>query len=163
MEITKMLDILRAQEEDLKFDHFTNEDALDLGILLVDEAKRQKVAVAIDIVMNGYQLFRYSFKGTSQFNTVWITRKHNTVALMQKSTLRVFAEFMDAGRDPEKDQHIDLAKFANCGGAFPIYVNGVGVVGSVAVSGLNHVEDHNFVAGGIARYLGKQTEAIDKL
>ena len=40
-----------------------------------------------------------------------------------------------------------------CGGGFPIRVAGVGVIGSVIVSGLDHMADHEFAAACISQYL----------
>ncbi len=39
------------------------------------------------------------------------------------------------------------------GGAFPIRVEGVGVIGSVIVSGLDHMADHEFAVACISQYL----------
>ena len=46
------------------------------------------------------------------------------------------------------------------GGGFPIYVNGVGVVGVLSVSGLEHHEDHNTAVYGICKFLGKEVKLI---
>ena len=162
MDRKKKLAVVAAQEQELRFDHFTYEDACELGLMMVQEAKERKVAIAIDIVVNGYQVFRYSFPGTCQFNTVWIGRKHKVVNLMQKSSLRVYYELQDWGEDLSRDQHFDGSEYGDRGGGFPIYVRGVGMIGSVAVSGLSHIGDHNVAVAGIARYLGASAQAIDE-
>ncbi|MFN0281981.1 MAG: heme-binding protein, partial [Kineosporiaceae bacterium] len=44
------------------------------------------------------------------------------------------------------------------GGAFPVHVVGVGVVGTVAVSGLPQAEDHAFVVEQLRHYLATVAE-----
>ncbi|MDE6894844.1 MAG: heme-binding protein, partial [Lachnospiraceae bacterium] len=39
------------------------------------------------------------------------------------------------------------------GGGFPIRVAGAGVIGSVLVSGLDHMADHEFVSACMSQYL----------
>jgi uncharacterized protein (UPF0303 family) len=47
------------------------------------------------------------------------------------------------------------------GGAFPIIIRGVGVVGTITVSGLPQAEDHAFVVRMIAEHLGVALPADD--
>ena len=42
-------DILCKQEEELRFEHFDNDDAWKLGKILVKKAKEDKLPIAIDI------------------------------------------------------------------------------------------------------------------
>jgi uncharacterized protein (UPF0303 family) len=48
---------------------------------------------------------------------------------------------------------VDPAEFAAHGGAFPVRVRGVGLVGTVAVSGLPQEEDHRLVVTILERFL----------
>jgi uncharacterized protein (UPF0303 family) len=41
------------------------------------------------------------------------------------------------------------------GGAFPVIVHRVGMVGTVAVSGLPQADDHALVVEGLTRYLSE--------
>jgi len=49
---------------------------------------------------------------------------------------------------------LDEREFAAHGGAFPLIVRDVGVVGTVTVSGLPQEEDHRFVVGVLRAFLG---------
>jgi uncharacterized protein (UPF0303 family) len=49
---------------------------------------------------------------------------------------------------------LDPDLYAAHGGAFPVNVRGVGVVGTVAVSGLPQLEDHALVVEVLAEFLG---------
>ncbi len=50
---------------------------------------------------------------------------------------------------------LDPALFAAHGGAFPINIVGVGLVGTVAVSGLPQADDHAMVVAVLTEFLGK--------
>lgn len=63
------------QEEKCQFNQFTSEDALKLGLLLIENAKPSKKSVVIDITLSGHQLFRYAMDGTSIDNDNWVRRK----------------------------------------------------------------------------------------
>ena len=91
MMLEESIRVLAMQEEILQFSHFTNEDAWELGSLMVTEAARNHLPVVISIRLNqGYTLFQYAFKGTSYNNEQWMARKQNTVRTMEMSSLRFF-------------------------------------------------------------------------
>jgi uncharacterized protein (UPF0303 family) len=49
---------------------------------------------------------------------------------------------------------VDGTLFAAHGGAFPVMVRHVGLVGTVTVSGLPQAEDHRLVVAVLRRFLG---------
>ncbi len=49
---------------------------------------------------------------------------------------------------------VDAHEFAAHGGAFPIRVRGVGLVGTMTVSGLPQEEDHQLVVSVLEAFLG---------
>ncbi len=52
-----------------------------------------------------------------------------------------------------EDRGLNGKDYVARGGAFPIRVEGVGVIGSVIVSGLDHMADHDFAVACISQYL----------
>jgi uncharacterized protein (UPF0303 family) len=66
---------IQEQEDRLQFNRFTNDDAWDLGVALVAEARQRGVAMAIDITLGGQQLFHVGLAGTSPDNDSWLARK----------------------------------------------------------------------------------------
>lgn len=147
-------EIVKRQEEKLRFEHFDNEDAWKLGCQIVNDAREKQLSISVEIWINGYQVFRYGFPGTNNFNDIWMRRKVNTVNLLHRSSLRVHYMPCVGEDDIYEDGHLAPTKYGNMGGGFPIYVNGVGVIGALAVSGLSHTEDHQAAVDGIAKYLG---------
>lgn len=153
MMLEESIRILAMQEEILQFSHFTNEDAWELGRLMVAEAARNHLPVAISIRLNnGYTVFQYGFSGTNCNNELWMTRKFHTVRNMEMSSLRLFMMLKKNGETLE-DRGLNSQDYVACGGGFPVRVAGVGVIGSVIVSGLDHMADHDFAVACISQYL----------
>lgn len=73
--IQDLINIILLQEEKCQFTQFTSTDALNLGLLLIDNVKPFKKSVVIDITLNGHQLFHYAMNGTSKDNDEWVRRK----------------------------------------------------------------------------------------
>ena len=133
MMLEESVKVLTMQEEILQFSHFTNEDAWELGSYMVEEAARNDLPVAVSIRLNnGYTVFQYGFSGTNCSNELWMKRKENTVRMMEMSSLRLYM----------------LLKLKQ-----ETLEEGVGVIGSVIVSGLDHMADHDFAVACISQYL----------
>ncbi len=153
MTIDELIAMLEMQEEILQFSHFTNEDAWELGCILVAEAKRRKLPVAVSIRLNnGAVPFQYESNGITLDNEEWMERKQNTVRRMEKSSFLVCMLLKKAEQTLE-DWRLDAGEYAAAGGAFPIRVEEVGVIGSVVVSGLDHISNHDLLVKCISHYL----------
>ena len=152
-DIKLLLEELLRQEEELQFRGFDYDDALRLGLKLVERAKELASPVTTDICRNGLQLFHCALRGTSADNDLWIRRKNNVGNHYGHSFLYVGAQFRSKGSTFEQSSRLDSGQYAAHGGAFPIIVRNVGVVGPVTVSGLPQEEDHRLVLGVLRDYL----------
>jgi len=147
---------VRQQEDLLRFDHFTEEDAWELGVFLAERVRSAGLEMAVSIrKLSGHILFQHCTKGTTLSNQQWMNRKFNTVRLTEGASLRAWANLMDRGQTPQ-DQGVDPLDYAYCGGAFPIRLTGGELVGVAIVSNLPHREDHRFIASALADYLHKE-------
>jgi uncharacterized protein (UPF0303 family) len=146
---------LAAQEEELQFASFDNDDAWALGAALVHAARRQHAPVAIDVSRNRSQLFRAALPGATPDNDSWIRRKARVVNRFGHSTLYVRQASIERGTTFEAQFGLDPAKYAAHGGGFPILVRGVGQIGVVVVSGLPQLEDHRMVVTAIRAHLAR--------
>ena len=144
----------KEEEERLQFPRFSNKEALELGLKIVEKAEERGAAVAVDITVNGTQLFHYAMKGTNKRHAMWIQRKQNTVQVSQISSLHAGQFLESQGKDLWKDWRLSDADYAIIGGGFPIIVRGTGVIGAVACSGLPHEEDHKLLVDSISELLG---------
>ena len=113
--------------------------------------------MTIDIRRGEQQLFHAAMEGTSADNDAWIERKTAVVRRFGHSSLYVGIDCAVAGESPEERYRLDPLRYSAHGGAFPISVRGVGVVGTVTVSGLPQVEDHQLVVSVLRDFIGEDT------
>lgn len=146
---------LVAQEQRLQFTHFDNDDAWRLGCLLVELARERSLAVTVDVRRGEQQLFHCALPGTSADNDAWIERKIRVVRRYGGSSYLVGQRFRDQGASFEEKSRLDPDRYAAHGGAFPVLVAGVGLVGTVAVSGLPQLEDHLLVVEALEAFLAE--------
>jgi uncharacterized protein (UPF0303 family) len=146
---------LAAEEQELQFPAFTNDDAWDLGSALVAAARRDGAPVAVDITRNGHQLFHAALPGATPDNDTWIARKTRVVHRFGHSSLYVRQASRERGTTFEEEFGLDPEQYAAHGGAFPVLVRSVGPVGAVVVSGLPQLDDHRLVVAAIRAHLGR--------
>ncbi|GAA2957785.1 heme-degrading domain-containing protein [Streptomyces enissocaesilis] len=145
---------LAAQERRLVLPRFTHEDAWALGGLLVELARERDAPVAIDIRRGTQQLFHCALPGSSADNDAWIDRKRRVVERYAESSYLVGTRFRAKGTTFEDSSRLDPDVYAAHGGAFPVAVEGAGVIGTVTVSGLPQAEDHAMVVEALTRFKG---------
>jgi uncharacterized protein (UPF0303 family) len=143
---------LEEQERRLTLPHFTYDDAWALGSLLVELARERSAPVAIDIRRGGQQLFHAALPGSTPDNDAWIDRKRRVVERYGCSSYLVGSRFRAKGTTFEESSRLDPDVYAAHGGAFPLTVEGAGVIGTVVVSGLPQVEDHAMVVEALERF-----------
>ncbi|MEV0122053.1 heme-degrading domain-containing protein [Streptomyces sp. NPDC050703] len=143
---------LEAQESRLVLNRFTHDDAWRLGSLLVELARERAAPVAIDITRGGQQLFHAALPGSTPDNDAWLARKRRVVERYGCSSYLVGSRFRAKGTTFEASSRLDPDVYAAHGGAFPLAVEGAGVIGVVAVSGLPQAEDHALVVEALERF-----------
>ena len=106
--------------------------------------------MTIDISRGEQRLFHCALPGTAADNDEWIERKNRVVRRFGHSSYYMGVQEGDAFAATFL---LDEREFAAHGGAFPLIVRDVGVVGTVTVSGLPQEEDHRFVVGVLRAFL----------
>ena len=150
-----LLKQLEAQEQELQFDRFSNEDAVALGLRLYETAREKNLPVTIDITRNGHQLFHLSMPGTSPDNDQWVARKIKLVNRMGMSSFRIGMMLRGMGMTLEERFELSHYEYAAHGGCFPVILKGTGHIGTVTISGLAQEDDHAMVVDAIRAHLGK--------
>jgi len=154
-ELETLIAELERQQQELQFNRFTNDDAWELGSLLVELGRRRGLVLTVDIRRHGQQLFHAALAGTAADNDSWVERKVRVVNRFGDSSYLVGRRLALAGRSLDEGAGIDPILYAAHGGSFPIIIADVGVVGTVTVSGLPQAQDHALVVEAIRTFLGR--------
>ena len=153
MDYKKIIDQVTKQEEMLRFEHFTNNDAWELGKSLVDKVEREGIQMAISIrKLNGNTIFAYFSDGTNLMNENWMRRKYNTVKMNEMSSFKQWA--IHTWREHTlESMGLEVKDYALCGGGFPIKLKNGEMVAVLTVSNLPHEKDHAFIIEGLSDFL----------
>jgi uncharacterized protein (UPF0303 family) len=154
-EIQVQLLEIEKQESELVFDKFNSDTALNLGLLIMEKAKKLQAKIAIDISKNGHQLFHFALEGSSPDNDEWIKRKSRLVYRTFKSSLYIGLILKLENKSLEEKYLLSSMDYAPFGGSFPLKIKSCGTVGAITVSGLPQLEDHALVVEALREYLGK--------
>ncbi|HEX2910011.1 MAG TPA: heme-degrading domain-containing protein [Chloroflexia bacterium] len=146
---------LKQEEETIQFSAFSNETALEVGLRLAEVARQEGKSITIDICRNGQQLFHYALPGTAPDNDEWIKRKNRVVNRFCHSSFYMGINYKSKNSTIQERAYLDPAEFAPHGGAFPIIIKEVGVVGTVTVSGLPQEEDHRLVVRVLREFVNR--------
>ena len=157
-EFDELLKVLRHQEDDIQFASFSNDRALEVGLALVRAAREKGKAVTVDITRAGQQLFHFAMAGTSIDNGEWVKRKNRVVNRFGHSSYYMGIMLKNAGQTIEEKYLLPESEYAPHGGAFPLIIKGVGVVGTVTVSGQHQEEDQELVVGLLREFLVSGTK-----
>ena len=145
--------IIQKQEEQLRFDCFSHEDAWALGCFIVKRIQDASIDLTVAITKtNGHILFQYATEKTSKNNQNWMKRKFNTVCLMEKSSLGAWVQSLISG-NAIKEHGLNDYDYVFCGGGFPIRLKTGEMIAVLTVSNLPHQQDHMFIADALSEWL----------
>lgn len=153
MSLEQDLERIALQEERLCFRRFDAATAWTLGNKIRSAAEAKNQAVAIDIQVNGHQLFFYAMPGTTPNNSDWIRRKRNVTLRFQHSSYAIGLHVQQRTITLTDWVGVEAKDYAACGGCFPINLEGTGCVGTIAVSGLPQRADHELIVEVLAEML----------
>lgn len=154
MEIAQELQSIALQEQTLVFPGFDADIAWSIGTRLRTLAQSRGHALAIEIARFGQPLFFSALSGTTPANGAWVRRKRNVVEHFRISSYAMALRMQQGGHNLSERYGLPAADYAASGGAFPISVAGVGVIGTIVVSGLPHRDDHELVVEALCDELG---------
>jgi uncharacterized protein (UPF0303 family) len=145
---------IEQQMATLQFGSFSQSNALDLGLLLVELGTTRSLPIAIDIRRGAHILFHVSLPGATADNEVWVERKSRTAEQYAEPSLLVGLRGRLGGGRIEDNPWFDQSRYAAHGGSFPLYVKGTGPVATVTVSGLPQKADHELVVEALTAFNG---------
>lgn len=130
----------------LRFDYAT---AWQLGARMQTEAASRQLPVAIEVTHGETVVFFTLLPGATPDNPDWTRRKRAVVLRFHQSSLYMRLLCEQHGWEFAQRFRLSPDDFAASGGGVPIIVEGTGVVGAAAVSGLPDVEDHALVVNAL--------------
>jgi uncharacterized protein (UPF0303 family) len=152
-ELETLIAELEAQEAELRFPSFSNTEAIALGAAITERARSRGQAITVDIRRAGQQLFHCALEGTTTDNDQWTLRKGRAAERFGHSSFLIGVRLKLAGMSLGEKHFVDPLEYSAHGGAFPVFVEGTGLVGTITVSGLPQEEDHALVVECIREFL----------
>ena len=146
---------IAVQERELVLPRLDASIGWELGSRMRAMASERKLAVVIDVRRFGQPLFYAAMNGTTPDNVEWVRRKNNVVARFHSSSYAIGLKEKIKNETLLESQGLPVADYATHGGAFPLAVEGAGVVGSATVSGLPQRSDHELVVEALCALLGR--------
>jgi len=141
-----------AAQPSIDLPGFTNDDAVELGLIAVEVIRERNLNLAVRIVLRGDTVFQAKLGGTGPGNDPWLAGKAALVEKFGEPSLLVKLRHQEAGTPFEERTDVDHDVLKAHGGSMPIRVNG-DVVGTITTSGEPDVVDHATTAEAVRRYL----------
>ena len=161
MEARELLELLERQEDLLRFDSFTDEDARRLGNILADIAAENPAPTTVRVTIGDTVVFQYTDSPEADVRLGWVTRKYNLIRKTGHSSMHACVRNRKLGELADKAAQEDVYGFG-CGG-FPIRLKDEpiteenkisSIIGCAALSGLPDPQDHDLVVRALEQYLG---------
>ena len=152
------LKVLLAEEDELVLTSLTNTEAIGMGHELIGRAMKENLSIAVEIKRNGQRLYYAALDGTAPDQEEWIRRKSNVVLRHGYSSLYMRRYNESKHRSYHSMYAVSPADYADAGGSFPIRIAGVGVVGTITVSGLSQEADHRLATEALRLLKRQQLE-----
>lgn len=154
--MTNLPDFTIAELEELTridFGVFGNDDAVDLGLCAVEVITERNLNLAVDIVLEGYLVFRVRLGSTGPDNDPWLEGKAAVARHFEEPSLLVRRRHEASGATVA-DFGLDADMYRAHGGSVPLRAGGR-VVGTITVSGEPDVVDHDVAAEALRRFLDR--------
>jgi uncharacterized protein (UPF0303 family) len=150
------IDDLEAQERDLVMEQADLATLQALGRLMATAAEARDLPIVIQIRAGARLVYVAALPGSTASNDQWAARKARLTEHFEQSSMLVRLRHERDGQDVHTAHTLSPELYQAHGGAFPLRARGVGVVGSVVVSGLPQIEDHAFVVEQLELFLEKR-------
>jgi uncharacterized protein (UPF0303 family) len=144
---------LEQEEKDLELPYFSREDALKVGLAIVEKAKEWGAVAGVEITINGLSVFRYLPEGITKDHEMWLARKRHAVEFREMSSLRLQA-LAKVNHQTMEDWKIDPNEYAWWAGGYPIKIKGTGTIGAIAVTNIPGEGDHTVITTVLSEYFG---------
>ena len=149
---------LELEERVMVLPHLDLRDAVTIGEIAVAIARRESLAVSIEVRFGEWTVFHTALPGAKPEQTSWIVRKAKVVKATGHSTMLERVKAEEAEIDWYETYGLPEETHAIHGGGLPLNVVGEGLQGILLISGLPQVEDHLFGIRVITEFLARSGE-----
>lgn len=147
------------QEKEIVLEHFHQEDMKKLSLYLMEKADESVTPLTIRITKGAQIMFHYVANDNSLDKDNWVRRKINTVMNFGHASLWLYYKTNGDANQLMLKYGLSMEDYTVSGGAVPIIVKNVGVIGAVAVSGYSGVwDDHDMGIEALKWLKGEQHE-----
>jgi uncharacterized protein (UPF0303 family) len=147
---------LLDQERRLALPSCSVDDALAIGLWLLEQATERSLPVAIEVWHGARLVFRAARPGTNAHNDRYLAGKRRVVEYFGHSSFYERLRHEARGTTFEEATSLRFPEYAAHGGGFPLVVEGTGPVGMVLVSGLPQEQDHALIVEALEAHLAKR-------
>lgn len=140
---------LLAEEASLVLDRFDYALAWEVGARIRAVGVERQLPIAVEVFHGTAPVFFTLLPGATPDNSGWIRRKRAVALRFHHSSLYMRLMCESKGVKLRDRYGLPETDFVASGGAVPILVREVGLVGVATVSGLPDVEDHRLVVSVI--------------
>ncbi len=133
---------------------FTNDDAVDLGLIAVAVIRERGLSLSVKIVLHDDIAFQARLGSTGPANDEWLEGKARVVHRFGEPSLLVRRRHEEAGTPFEERSDVDHETFKAHGGSMPIRVGGQ-IIGTITTSGEPDVVDHDVTSEAVRRFLAR--------
>lgn len=144
-----------AAQPTLDLESFSQDDAVDLGVLALEVVRERGADLAVRVELHGQTVFLARTGTTDSGNERWLAGKARVVHRFGEPSLLVRRRHEEAGTPFEQRDDVDHEQLKAHGGSVPLRVAGE-VVGTLTTSGEPDVVDHAVSSEAVRRFLARR-------
>ena len=133
----------------IELDSFSNRIGLDMGLAIVNLAKKRSQNVAVKIERLNHTIFLFIDDNLPADKHLWLKRKANVAKHFEESSLSVKNDLAKGNMTLQETFTLNEKEYLAKGGSIPIFVKTSGMIAIVTVSGLHDEEDHKLIIDAI--------------
>lgn len=124
---------------------FSNKIGLEMGLAIVNLAKKRNQNIAVQIDRLNHTIFLYVDDNLPADKHNWLRRKANIAKHFEESSLSIKQDLVAGEMTLEHTFALDEKEYLAKGGAIPVFVKNAGMLAIITVSGLRDEEDHEII------------------
>lgn len=129
----------------IELDSFSNRTAMEMGLAIIDLAKKKNKNIAVQVERLNHTIFLYVDENLPADKHDWLKRKANVSKRFEQSSLSVKNDLLNGNMTLKETFALDDKEYLAKGGSIPVFVKNAGMIAIITVSGLHDEEDHKII------------------